>query len=92
MLKILRDKKNIVREFRRCKERGHMLWCLVMCISLIIIYYVHAQARYISLATILRNNHVCGVSVGFSNILSAGGSTLVPGRAASRLLNHHHAE
>jgi hypothetical protein len=31
------------------------------------------------LATILRPKHVCGARAGFSNILSAGGSTLVPG-------------
>ena len=31
------------------------------------------------LATILRFSHACGVRTGFSNILSAGGSTLVPG-------------
>jgi hypothetical protein len=31
------------------------------------------------IATILRHDHVCGVRAGFSNILSAGGSTIVPG-------------
>jgi hypothetical protein len=40
------------------------------------------------LATILRFSHACGVRTGFSNILSAGGSTLVPGywSAVTRLL------
>ena len=40
-------------------------------------------------------NHVCGVRTGFSNILSADGSTLVPGTGAtstSRLLLHHHRD
>jgi hypothetical protein len=32
-----------------------------MYISLDKIYYVHARARYIYLATILRLSHVCGV-------------------------------
>jgi hypothetical protein len=48
-----------------------MFRCLVMCISL---YYVHTRARYIYLATILRPDHVRGVSAGFSNIPSAGAS------------------
>ena len=41
------------------------------------------------LATILRPSHVCGVRVGFSNILLAGGSTLVPGHW-SALLHHYY--
>ena len=46
------------------------------------------------LATILRLSHVCGVRTGFSNILSAGGSTLVPRHwsAVTRLLLHHHRD
>jgi hypothetical protein len=47
ILKKLREGKNAVREFRRCEERGHMFRCLVICINLVKIYYVHARARYI---------------------------------------------
>jgi hypothetical protein len=50
ILKKLREGKNIVREFRRYKERGHMFRCLVICINLVKIYYVHARARYIVLS------------------------------------------
>ena len=65
-----------------------MFQCLVMYISLYKIYYVYAWARYIYLATILRLSHVCGVRASLSNILSAGGSALVPGHwsAVTRLL------
>jgi hypothetical protein len=59
ILKTLREEKNVVRELRRCEERGHMFQCLVIRISLVTIYYVHARARYIFLATILRPDHVC---------------------------------
>ena len=38
-----------------------MFQCLVIYINLVKIYYVHAQARYIYLATILRPNHVYSV-------------------------------
>src|ERR1700688_4471237 len=50
ILKKLRGGKNAVREFRRCEERGHMFRCLVICINLVKIYYVHARARYILLS------------------------------------------
>jgi hypothetical protein len=40
---------------------GLMFQCLVIRISLATIYYVHARARYIFLATILRPGHVHGV-------------------------------
>ena len=46
----LREEKNAVREFRRCEERGDMFRCLVVCINLVKIYYVHARARYILLS------------------------------------------
>lgn len=41
-----------------------------------------------------RTGHACGVRTGFWNILSAGGSTLVPGdwSAVTRLLPHHHRD
>ena len=42
ILKKLREGKNVVQEFRRCKERGHMFWCLVIYINLVKIYYIHA--------------------------------------------------
>jgi hypothetical protein len=45
ILKKLREGKSAVREFRRCEERGHMFRCLVICIDLVKIYYVHARAR-----------------------------------------------
>jgi len=50
ILKKLREGKNAVQEFRRCEERGHMFRCLVICINLVKIYYVHARARYILLS------------------------------------------
>jgi hypothetical protein len=50
ILKTLREEKNAVRELRRCDERVHMFQCLVICISLATIYYVHARARYILLS------------------------------------------
>jgi hypothetical protein len=50
ILKKLREGKNTVREFRRYEERGHMFRCLVICINLVKIYYVHARARYILLS------------------------------------------
>jgi hypothetical protein len=50
ILKKLKEGKNVVREFRRCEERGHMFRCLVICINLVKIYYVHARARYILLS------------------------------------------
>jgi len=33
ILKKLREGKNVVREFHRCEERGHMFRCLVICIN-----------------------------------------------------------
>jgi hypothetical protein len=45
ILKILKVENNVVREFLRCEERGHMFECLVIPISLVIIYYVHARVR-----------------------------------------------
>ena len=80
--------------------------CLVICINLVKIYYVHARARYILLslitcvrrtqplfsATILRPGHVRGVVAHFSNFPWIGG-TLVPGPGAlSRLLPYHHRD
>jgi hypothetical protein len=50
ILKKLREEKNIVREFRCCEKRGHMFRCLVIRISLVTIYYVHARVRYIFLS------------------------------------------
>jgi hypothetical protein len=50
ILKKLREGKNVVREFCCCEERGHMFRCLVICINLVKIYYVHAWARYILLS------------------------------------------
>jgi hypothetical protein len=50
ILKALTEGKNAVWEFRRCEERGHMFRCLVICINLVKIYYVHARARYILLS------------------------------------------
>jgi hypothetical protein len=78
ILKTLREEKNAVRELRRCEKRGHIFQYLVICISLVSKYYVHARARYILLShdfqawsrarrTMVR---VC-VRAGFSNILSA---------------------
>ena len=61
ILKTPREEKNTVRELRRCDERVHMFQCLVIYIRRDKIYYIHAQARYIHLATILRPSHVCGV-------------------------------
>ena len=42
--------------------------------------------------SVAHNSHACGVWAGFSNILWAGGSTVVPKRcwAISRLLRHYH--
>ena len=42
ILKKLREEKNIVREFRRCEEKANMFRCLVICINLVKICYVHA--------------------------------------------------
>ena len=87
ILKKLREGKNAVREFRRCEERGHMSRCLVICINLVKIYYVHARIRYILLChesqasyitCVAYTSHACGAGAGFSNILAAGGSKLVP--------------
>jgi hypothetical protein len=61
ILKTPREEKNIVRELRRCNKRVHMFQCLVIYIRRDKIYYVHARARYIHLATILRPSHVCGL-------------------------------
>ena len=52
ILKTLREEKNAVRELRRCDKRVHMFPCLVMCISQVTLYYVHARARYILYITI----------------------------------------
>ena len=41
---------DIIREFRRCEERGHIFRCLIMHISLVPIYYIHSRARYILLS------------------------------------------
>src|SRR5690242_16836089 len=46
ILKTLREEKNAVRELRRRDKRVHIFQCLVMCISLSKIYYVHARAPY----------------------------------------------
>jgi hypothetical protein len=86
-LKTLREEKNVVQELRQCKERGHMLQCLVIYISLVLQYTMFTPGlAMFYLATILRYDHVCNEqwsrlwrSAGFSNILSAGGSTLVLG-------------
>jgi hypothetical protein len=69
-----------------------MFQCLVMYISRDKIYYVYAWARYI--LRVHDSSHVCGIRAGFSNILSAGGSTLVPGHwsVVTRLLLHHHCD
>jgi hypothetical protein len=47
--------------FAGARRRGHMFRCLVMCISRVTIYYVHAQARYILLSQDSLADHVYGV-------------------------------
>jgi hypothetical protein len=71
-----------------------MFQCLVMYSSRDKIYctmFTPGLAIFY-LFTILNPSHMCGIRAGFSNILSAGGSTLVPGHwsAVTRLLLHHH--
>jgi hypothetical protein len=41
ILKTLREEKNTFRELHRCEERGRIFQCLVICISLATLYYVH---------------------------------------------------
>jgi hypothetical protein len=50
ILKTIRDEKSTGRELRRNNERVYMFQCLVICIGLDKIYYVHARARYILLS------------------------------------------
>jgi hypothetical protein len=81
ILKKHREEKNAVREFRRCEERGDMFRCLVVCINLVKIYYVHARARYILLSHDSQaRSRVWSTMVTRVAYLSAGSSTLVPGR------------
>jgi hypothetical protein len=66
ILKILKVENNTVREFLRCKERGHMFKCLVILISLVTILQSILCSRPGSLiifflATILRPGHVCSI-------------------------------
>ena len=61
-LKKLREEKNAVREFRRCEERVDMFRCLVLCINLVKIYYVHALVRYILLSHDSRSTMVTHVT------------------------------
>jgi hypothetical protein len=48
--KIFKVENNAVWEFLWYEERGHMFECLVIRISLVTIYYVHARVRYIFLS------------------------------------------